>query len=54
MRPKKTKTQKPVIISDDKELLKAELPALAMPNTTADSLMEQLEGLVPKWKKEKV
>ncbi|VDK51347.1 unnamed protein product [Anisakis simplex] len=41
-------------MADDKDLLKAQLPALAMPNTmNTDSLMEQLEGLQPKWKREK-
>lgn len=54
MMPKKAKTLKPMIISDDKELIKAHLPALAMPNTSADALLEQLEGLMPKWKAEKV
>lgn len=53
MQPKKKDT-KPVVLSDDKELLRVSFPALAMPNTTADKLMEQLEGLAPKWKEEKV
>lgn len=55
MQPKKTGSVKRITtIADDKELLKAQLPALAMPNTNTDTLMEQLEGLMPKWKKEQV
>lgn len=41
-------------LSDDKELLRETLPALAMPNVNADKLMTELEGLQPKWKEEKV
>ncbi|VDN52257.1 unnamed protein product [Dracunculus medinensis] len=55
MQPKKTEIKKPVIISDDKNLLRERLPALAMPNTTnnsSDDLMHELESLMPKWKDE--
>lgn len=41
-------------LSDDKELLRETLPALAMPNVDANKLMTELEGLQPKWKEEKV
>lgn len=57
MQPKKTEIKKPVIISDDKNLLRERLPALAMPNTTnnsSDDLMHELESLMPKWKDEQV
>ncbi|KAK6108662.1 Oligonucleotide/oligosaccharide-binding (OB)-fold family protein [Brugia pahangi] len=40
-------------LSDDKELLRETLPALAMPNVDADKLMTELEGLQTKWKEEK-
>uniref|UniRef100_A0A1I7VSS0 RNA helicase n=3 Tax=Loa loa TaxID=7209 RepID=A0A1I7VSS0_LOALO len=40
-------------LSDDKELLRETLPALAMPNVDANKLMNELEGLQPKWKEEK-
>uniref|UniRef100_A0A915AD75 RNA helicase n=2 Tax=Parascaris univalens TaxID=6257 RepID=A0A915AD75_PARUN len=55
MQPKKASSVKQITtIADEKELLKAQLPALAMPNVNTDILMEQLEGLMPKWKKEQV
>ncbi|VDM50566.1 unnamed protein product [Toxocara canis] len=55
MQPKKKDIDKHIrTIADDKELLKAQLPALAMANTNTDLLMEQLEGLIPKWKKDQV
>ncbi|OZC12274.1 ATP-dependent RNA helicase Dhx8 family protein [Onchocerca flexuosa] len=41
-------------LTNDKELLRETLPALAMPNVDADKLMTELEGLQPKWKEERV
>ncbi|KAL3985857.1 Oligonucleotide/oligosaccharide-binding (OB)-fold family protein [Acanthocheilonema viteae] len=40
-------------LSDDKELLRETLPALAMPNVDANKLMTELESLQPKWKETK-
>lgn len=52
MQPKK-KDVSAKTLSDDKELLRETLPALAMPNVDADKLMTELEGLQPKWKEAK-
>ncbi|MCP9264634.1 ATP-dependent RNA helicase dhx8 [Dirofilaria immitis] len=41
-------------LTDDKELLRETLPALAMPNVDANKLITELECLQPKWKKERV
>lgn len=38
-------------IKEEKEALKEMVPALALPNT-ANTLLEELEGLRPKWEKE--
>ncbi|KAJ1372355.1 putative pre-mRNA-splicing factor ATP-dependent RNA helicase mog-5 [Parelaphostrongylus tenuis] len=46
-------THKITLISDAKEEIKARLPALAMPNSNTDDMMDQLESLVPKWKEVK-
>uniref|UniRef100_A0A8R1XW19 RNA helicase n=1 Tax=Onchocerca volvulus TaxID=6282 RepID=A0A8R1XW19_ONCVO len=40
-------------LTNDKELLRETLPALAMPNVDADKLMTELEGLQPKWMEER-
>ncbi|KAM3716919.1 putative pre-mRNA-splicing factor ATP-dependent RNA helicase [Dirofilaria immitis] len=40
-------------LTDDKELLRETLPALAMPNVDANKLITELECLQPKWKKER-
>ncbi|CAI4226894.1 unnamed protein product [Auanema sp. JU1783] len=42
------------LISDAKEEIKCRLPALAMPNKSTDNLLSKIEGLMPKWKEEKV
>lgn len=57
LHPKKKKAAADKLITtikDEKETLKQKLPALAMPNTNSNDLMGQLEGLMPKWKEEKV
>ncbi|KJH48464.1 S1 RNA binding domain protein [Dictyocaulus viviparus] len=43
-------SHKITLISDAKEEIKARLPALAMPNTNTDKMMDELQNLVPKWK----
>ncbi|VDK72410.1 unnamed protein product [Litomosoides sigmodontis] len=53
MQPKKKDVTSAKTLSDDKELLRETLPALAMPNVDADKLMTELEGLQPKWKEAK-
>ncbi|VDN03033.1 unnamed protein product [Thelazia callipaeda] len=53
MHPKKKTEINVKTLSEDKNLLRETLPALAMPNVDADKLMNELEGLQPKWKKEK-
>ncbi|VDM61265.1 unnamed protein product [Angiostrongylus costaricensis] len=47
---KTSDSHKITLISDAKEEIKARLPALAMPNSNTDNMMDQLESLVPKWK----
>lgn len=51
MEPKSSK--KITTIKEEKEYLKEQLPALAMPNTNTNNLMSELEDLLPKWKEEK-
>lgn len=41
-------------IKDEKDFLKDALPALAMPNTKPNEMLNELEGLLPQWKKEQV
>lgn len=44
------KIVKPVTtIDDEKEYLKTVMPALAMPNTNPNSMIDELAGLIPKW-----
>ena len=42
------------IISDEKEILKEALPALALPNSDPTNILTELEGLIPMWKDEQV
>ncbi|CAG9535662.1 unnamed protein product [Cercopithifilaria johnstoni] len=53
MQLKKKEVANTKTLSDDKELLRETLPALAMPNVDASKLMMELEGLQPKWKEAK-
>uniref|UniRef100_A0A915PPL1 RNA helicase n=1 Tax=Setaria digitata TaxID=48799 RepID=A0A915PPL1_9BILA len=53
MQPKKKDVANLKSISNDKQLLRETLPALAMANVDADKLMIELEGLQPKWEEEK-
>lgn len=41
-------------IDEEKDYLKTVMPALAMPNTNPNALMDELENLMPKWNKEQV
>lgn len=41
-------------INDEKDYLKTVMPALAMPNTNPNALMDELENLMPKWKEAEV
>lgn len=41
-------------IDDEKDYLKSVMPALAMPNTNPNAVLDEFENLMPKWNEEQV